>query len=495
MHTAHPPRTTARGLRRRLAAALLAAAALLPLPGCGRAPATDSAAGTTVIEFWDFPHLPETNAYLQSAMESFERENPGVRIRYTRLPWQDGQQKVILSVNSGQPPDVCGQVGVSSSFIAQDVLEPMNLYLDPLRDDFHPSYIDAVKYRGTVYATPWYKACYVMLLNLDVFDRLGVKPPPGGQWTWDEFLATMKALTKHETPDGTLRDGVAPAGSGTGVRQYYGLVSNLGPMEYEAYSIVFNTGGRILRRATDGNIVSAITDPEFVAGVRRLADLEFTHRVAMPGIGAMTQEQSWGVWRDSRRVAATIQGAWCITAVERYNQEVERTNARKRAEGREREVVAPIRFAIAAPPSNDASTSAVLGSTGLGTFVIFRQKDDAKRDLCAKFVLHLIRGEGQRVLRHENVYPSLRSAGNPHAGNPELEPVFALFPDGVLSPLLPGGERVDRVLQQEIQKALLRDPRTGAPQATPEEACAAADAKVSAIIARALRRFGERNLE
>ena len=37
-------------------------------PGCGRAPATDSAA-TTVIEFWDFPHLPETNAYLQSAME------------------------------------------------------------------------------------------------------------------------------------------------------------------------------------------------------------------------------------------------------------------------------------------------------------------------------------------------------------------------------------------------------------------------------------------
>ena len=457
--------------------------------GCGNANQKPPDENVT-IEFWDFSHLPETNAYLAGAMKSFERENPGVKIRYTRLPWQDGQQKVILSVNSGGWPDVCGQVGVSTSFIAQDVLEPMNEYLAPIRDDFHPSIIDAVTYEGTIYAVPWYKACYVMLLNLDVFDRMGVKPPENGRWSWDEFLVAMKALTQYETPDGVLHPGPLPPNSPTNSKLYHGLVTNVGPMEYEAYSIIFNAGGRILRKMADGSIVSGITDPEFVKGVTRLADLEYVHRVTVPGMGAMTQEQSWNVWRDTQRVGATIQGAWCISAVKRYNDEVERTNARKRVEGRDNEVAAPIRFAIAAPPSNDANTTPVLGSTGLGTYVIFRQKDKAKRDLCAKFVRHLIEGEGQKVLRFENVYPSLKSAGNPYAGDPMLESVFALFPEGVLSPLLPGGERVDRVLQQEIQKALLRDPSTGAPQATPEEASKTADSKVQAIISRAKRRFG-----
>ena len=474
---------------RRACVAVIACIILLSLAGCGRRADTAAPpAGALTLEFWDFPHLPDTAAYITRAITSFETANPGVRIRYTKLPWQDGQQKVVLSVNSGRPPDVCGQVGVSTSFISQDVLEPLNDYLVPVLDDFHPPYIESVSYSGKIYAVPWYKACYVMLLNLDQFDKFGVEPPRNGQWTYDEFVAKMKALTKFETPDGRMLDALPPRSMQAG-RQHYGLATNLGPMEYEAYSIIFNAGGRILTTQPDGRIVSTITAAPFIEGLRRLADLEFVHKVAVPGIGAMTQEQSWNYWRDSRAVAATIQGAWCITAVDRYNQEVERTNARKREQGRADEVTSPIRYMIAAPP-HDPGTSAVLGSTGLGTYVVFRQPDPRKRDLAVKFVLHLISGEGQTVLKGENVYPSRKSAGNPWANDPALEPVFSLFPDGVLSPLLPGGERVDKVLQQEIQKALLRDPATGNPQATPEQATAAADRKVEAIIARAQRRFG-----
>src|SRR5687768_11094592 len=62
------------------------------------------------LEFWDFPHMPETTAWVKKALAQFEAEHPGVKVRYTRLPWQDGQQKVTLAVLSGQPPDVCGQV-------------------------------------------------------------------------------------------------------------------------------------------------------------------------------------------------------------------------------------------------------------------------------------------------------------------------------------------------------------------------------------------------
>lgn len=454
--------------RHGLLRALLTLTMLATLAGCGnRALAGD----TMTLEFWDFPHLPKTSEYIQRAIARFEQENPGVRIRYTRLPWQDGQQKVALSVNAGRPPDVCGQVNVSPQFIAQDVLEPLNDYLADDITDIYPSYLDAVTYRGRIYALPWYKACYVMLLNLDLFEQFGVEPPRNGRWTWDEFLEKMRRLT-------TNRDG----------RQYYGLVTNLGPVEYEAYSVIFNFGGRVLVKDANGLVNSGVVKTGFAEGLRRLVALEYEHHVAMPGIGAMTQEQSWNVWRDSRTCAASFQGAWCITAVQVANEAVERTNARKMASGRADETIKPVRWMIAAPPS-DGETTPVLGSSGLGTYVVFKQKDPRKRDLAVKFIKALTTGEGQTILKHENVYPSRRSTGNLWAHDPMLGPVFELFPDGVMSPLVPGTERVDKVLQQEVQKALLRDPKTGRPQVTPEQAVKTADEKIRAILDRARRRF------
>ncbi|AXA36278.1 MAG: sugar ABC transporter substrate-binding protein [Candidatus Hydrogenedentota bacterium] len=467
-----------------VAGGLLAAACLMG--GCRESGGKESAHDQIVIEFWDFPHLPDTMRYLQEAIARFERLHPEVRIRYTKLPWQDGQQKVILAVNSGRPPDVCGQVNVSSRFIAQDVLEPLNDYLREDLADFHPSYIEAVSYEGKIYALPWYKACYVALLNLDLFEKFGVEPPKDGRWTWDEFVTKLKALTRYETPDGQIHEGVAPPELAPKCKQYYGLVTNLGPMEYEAYSIIFNAGGRILEKTADGEVVSGLTSPGFIEGVRRLAALEFDYRVCMPSIGAMTQEQSWNVWRDSRTCAVTFQGAWCITACEVANAAIESSNARKRAAGRLNELEQPIRYAIAAPP-HDEGTTPVLGSSGLGTYVIFRQSDPRKRALCVEFAKFLTSGEGQRVLKHENVYPSRISTGNLWANDPKFASVFALFPDGIMSPLVPGTERIDKVLQQELQKAVLKDPRTGKPQATPEEAVRAADKKIRAILERAKR--------
>ncbi|MGI8905355.1 MAG: ABC transporter substrate-binding protein [Candidatus Sumerlaeaceae bacterium] len=441
-----------------------------------------AASGPITLEFWDFPHLPRTNDYLTSAMARFQAEHPGVRIRYTKLPWQDGQQKLTLSVLSGSPPDVCGQVSTGlPGFIAQDVLEPLESYLQNDISDFHPAYLKAVSHKGHVYAVPWYKACYVMLLNLDLFKKFGVAPPKDGRWNWDEFLVKMKALTRTSAGDRATTSAEP---------NFYGLVTNLGPMEYEAYSIIFNFGGRILQQRPEGIIQSTVAEAPFIEGLRRLQSLEFEHRVAAPGIGAATQEQSWSLWRDSRTCACTIQGAWCVTAVERANDAIEATNRRKVAAGRTGELEKPIRWMIAAPPQKDSMTTPVLASSGLGTYVVFRQKDPERRRLAAEFALYLVSGEGQRVLKYENVYPSRISAGDPFADDPRLSAVFSLFPDGVMSPLVPGGERIDRVLQQEVQKAVLVNPGTGNPQATVEQAAKAADTKIRAVLERAKRRFG-----
>lgn len=448
-----------------------------------------ASAAPVTLDFWDFPHMPETAAYLQKAMRSFEASHPGVIIRYTRLPWQDGQQKVTLAMLSGQPPDVACQVSNNiSQFVAQDVLEPLNTEIAPELADFHKSYIDAVSFKGDIYAVPWYKACYVMALNLDVFEQFHVSPPVNGRWTWDEFLSKMKAMTgTAPAPDLRLQSGSSPAGD---VAQYYGLVTNLGVMEYEAYSVIYNFGGRILRTNNAGEIVSAAAAPQFVDGLQHLQDLDFKDHVAAPGIGAFTQDQSWKLWKEGGTVAATLQGGWIISALKTSNEQQQRANERLKAAGREREMAREFRWMLAAPPTVDKATTPILASSGLGAFVVFKQKDARRRKLAIELALHLVRGEGQAILKNECVYPSRISAGNPFADDPMIGPVFDLFPDAILTPLVPGGERIDRVFQQEIQKALLRIPGTNTPQATAKQAAETGDKKVNAVLDRARRRFG-----
>lgn len=444
------------------------------------------------LEFWDFPHMPETSAWLQSAIGQFEQDNPGVKVRFTRLPWQDGQQKVTLAVLSGQPPDVCGQVSNNiSQFVAQGVLEPVNDVIGPVRSDFHDSYIDAVSFKGDIYAIPWYKACYVMALNRELFDRFGVEPPREGRWTHEEFLEKMQALTRRAAPPDMRLDktiGRAP----TGETQYYGLVTNLGPAEYEAYSIIYNDGGRVLKVTPEGDIVPSVDQPDFIAGLKRLQDFDFRHGIAAPGIGAFTQEQSWKLWKESETVATTIQGGWIISALKKSNEQQTQANERLVAAGRPGETRKLFQWMLAAPPTADAQTTPVLASSGLGTFVVFRQEDERRRELAKKLAMHLVSGEGQSVLKYECVYPSRISAGNPYADDPMIGPIFALFPDAVVPPLIPGGERIDKVLQQEIQKALLPRPGpTREPQITAEEAARAGQYKVEAVLERATRRFGK----
>lgn len=441
------------------------------------------------LEFWDFPHMPETLAYLDGALREFEQQNPGVKVRYTRLPWQDGQQKVTLAVLSGEPPDVCGQVSNNiSQFVAQDVLEPLNDALAPELEDFHPSYLDAVSFNNTIYSVPWYKACYMLVLNLDVFDKFGVKPPDNGRWTWDEFLASMKATTGMAPPtDYRLHAGSsAPAAA---LVKHYGLVTNVGAGEYESYSIMFNFGGRVLQKNAEGDIVCTVDEAPFVTGLRHLQALDFEHGVAVPGIGAFTQVASWSLWKESATVAASFQGGWVVAAMQKSREQQLAANKRLEEAGRPQEARREFRWSVAAPPTIDAETTPVLASSGLGTFVVFKKKDERRRALAIKLALHLVRGKGQEVLRHECVYPSRISAGNPFADDPMLGPVFALFPAAVLTPLVPGGERIDRVLQQEIQRALLRG-GDGKPQVTVEEATRNGASKIEAVLERARRRFG-----
>src|SRR5690606_12127053 len=98
-------------------------------------------------------------------------------------------------------------------YMEAGLLEPLDRYLDePIpdgegktwREDIHPSILKAVQWQRSTYSFPWYKEGFVILLNMDLFAEAGVDFPTDGQWTWDEFMESMKALTQDRDGDGRI---------------------------------------------------------------------------------------------------------------------------------------------------------------------------------------------------------------------------------------------------------------------------------------------------
>ncbi len=59
-----------------------------------------------VITLWHFWSEPAQELVLDSLLQRFMREHPGVRVDATALAWSDGKQKLQMAFNAGTQPDV-----------------------------------------------------------------------------------------------------------------------------------------------------------------------------------------------------------------------------------------------------------------------------------------------------------------------------------------------------------------------------------------------------
>jgi multiple sugar transport system substrate-binding protein len=64
-------------------------------------------------------------------------------------------------------------------------------------DEYFPALIDATSREGKVYGLPRRIATSIFIVNLTLFEEVGVELPPASpeDWTWDEFSETAKAMT------------------------------------------------------------------------------------------------------------------------------------------------------------------------------------------------------------------------------------------------------------------------------------------------------------
>ncbi|MBT3297041.1 MAG: sugar ABC transporter substrate-binding protein [Verrucomicrobia bacterium] len=164
----------------------------------------------------------------------FEALHPRIHIRVEPITDQS-----ILVLTAGRvPPDVFWMYDNQIHDLARG---GATLHLDPLvksdpsfdLSDFYPAMLPLGQYRGQLHALPRENGLMVMFYNRDMFQAAGVALPEQ-DWTWDDFLATAKALTRDTNGDGN--------------RDTYGYVGNPGWVA-EQHTWIWQNGGSMFNAA------------------------------------------------------------------------------------------------------------------------------------------------------------------------------------------------------------------------------------------------------
>ncbi|MCC6317676.1 MAG: sugar ABC transporter substrate-binding protein [Gemmatimonadaceae bacterium] len=241
----------------RLGAALVVAACITACRGDG----------STIVLHMTSWQTPAENAIDLPAIRAFEAAHPGVRVENEPVSNQaEYREKVITSIVSGAPPDVflMDNIDVPAFAEAQVALDlaPFAARVGIDLAAYYPNVLSIFTHAGHVQAFPKGFSPMVYYYNRALFDAAGLPYPRDG-WTWEEFLATARALTRDTDGDGAVDLW------GTAVLRPF----------YAWQAMIWSAGGDILQ--PDGRSASGALDgAASIAALDFLTSLVTTHAVA-----------------------------------------------------------------------------------------------------------------------------------------------------------------------------------------------------------------------
>ena len=157
------------------------------LSGCTKVDSTK-----TVIQFASWGSKSEIDI-LQPILEKKKKNNPDIKIDFMHIP-QNYFQKIHLLFASNTAPDV---IFVNNLYLP--IYANAGLLQEMSPDDvFYKQSLDALSWKGKLYAIPRDVSNLVIYYNKDIFDKKHI-PYPDANWTMNEFLETSKKLTDKNT--------------------------------------------------------------------------------------------------------------------------------------------------------------------------------------------------------------------------------------------------------------------------------------------------------
>ncbi|GEM85915.1 ABC transporter substrate-binding protein [Meiothermus granaticius] len=137
--------------------------------------------------------------FFNPLMERFQKANPGLSLKWTDLPQNAIQQKILAGVATGNPPDAVQMNSDQILVLAQQgALLPLNELLPPETFKLYqkPS-LEAFTFEGKIYGLPDYASTRIVAFNTEILRKAGLDPsnPPKTIPGVIEWAKTIKDKT------------------------------------------------------------------------------------------------------------------------------------------------------------------------------------------------------------------------------------------------------------------------------------------------------------
>ena len=160
------------------------------------------------ITYWDFPQstkdkeFKKTEDFDAALIKAFEAKNPNIKVNYQKIEFTDGPAKIETAIQSKTAPDVIYDApGRVIAWAAKDLLVPLD---DVDKSKLSEAAVKASSYKDKLYMYPQGVAPFLMGVNKDLTDKLGVTDllPLNKQdrsWTVEEYEKFLKAVKQKDS--------------------------------------------------------------------------------------------------------------------------------------------------------------------------------------------------------------------------------------------------------------------------------------------------------
>ncbi|MEM7128844.1 MAG: extracellular solute-binding protein [Chloroflexota bacterium] len=190
-------------------AGLLAACAPVSDSGAGDGAASSEPQTVTYWDWWG-PSGSEVNAALFERLPvALTEANPDLELDYQNVPFGEYFRKFLAAHAAGDVPDVMhSSVYWARDFYDKEALHDLTPFVEVTPDLARENFLDGALLQATKGAAQYGVLgegpdSNQIFFNIDLFEEAGVTTNADeiAQWTWDDFTAAAKELTKMDGDD------------------------------------------------------------------------------------------------------------------------------------------------------------------------------------------------------------------------------------------------------------------------------------------------------
>lgn len=217
---------------------------------------------------WVINSSERDRSFYAALQKAFEAKHPHIHIEFIK---QNEGNKVETMIAGGDAPDIIS-VGADKLhyYLEAGVFRDLTPLMSQADQDdlgsFFPVCLHPFVKDGRVYALPWSYVPFILFYNKNLFDREGL-PYPNDNWTWDDYRAAAKRLTRDTDGDGIMDE----------------FGATFAQWQDGYYCWFFQNGGRVLSPAIAPSlrrglgeapsVRATFSDPKVVEAVRFLHTL------------------------------------------------------------------------------------------------------------------------------------------------------------------------------------------------------------------------------